>query len=403
MQLIVRPKPYTDESLESYLLRLSQDNGFECYQVFSGSIKEHLLSTDHDAAGSFPLALDKVNIYHANRSSALRLRALSLIEELTEEVNSRLLQLALMHSSATFGATYKSVHRAGTDIPLCFIRTGEIPCCPACLSESCYARHYWHYLPYSVCHTHRRKLLYHCPYCDIALNYIRSESLIYCTCGYDLRHAVLESATESEIMVSGAVSGDYYDSLNPLLASNNLSMRYGALLWYCTRYISNYNIDLATADLSLAYDYFNNWPQNFHEELQQLTSDKLLRQTKRINHMSLSDVYETTLADCRQLPFRDIEKNFVLDELLKYYIALVRVNPRKRIPNVADLLLSVIDTACLLSTSVKYVFHLLDDGYLPLAIKPARAKSITAFFPIFRLREIIEYRLACKPRHNFSN
>ncbi len=36
MRLLVRPKPYSDESLESYLLRLSQENGFERYSVFSG-------------------------------------------------------------------------------------------------------------------------------------------------------------------------------------------------------------------------------------------------------------------------------------------------------------------------------------------------------------------------------
>lgn len=51
MQLLVRPDPFYDESLESYLLRLSQDNGFENYQIFSGSIKEKLQHTDHEAGG----------------------------------------------------------------------------------------------------------------------------------------------------------------------------------------------------------------------------------------------------------------------------------------------------------------------------------------------------------------
>ena len=36
MRLLIRPEPYPDESLESYLLRLSQENGFERYTLLGG-------------------------------------------------------------------------------------------------------------------------------------------------------------------------------------------------------------------------------------------------------------------------------------------------------------------------------------------------------------------------------
>ena len=113
MRLLVRPQPYSDESLDSYLLRLSQENGFERYSVFSGSIKSWLREQDHEAAGAFPLELCRVNVFHASRSSGLRVRALRLIEQLTDQSPSCLLQLALMHSAITFGREHKAEHRAG--------------------------------------------------------------------------------------------------------------------------------------------------------------------------------------------------------------------------------------------------------------------------------------------------
>lgn len=72
MHLLIRPDPSIDESLESYFLRLSQENGFERFYLFSGVIKDWLHTTDHAAAGAFPLELFRLNIFHASRSSGLR-------------------------------------------------------------------------------------------------------------------------------------------------------------------------------------------------------------------------------------------------------------------------------------------------------------------------------------------
>ena len=74
MRLLIRPEPYPDESLESYLLRLSQENGFERYALLSGAIRDSLLVQDHEASGAFPLELARVNVFHAQRSSGLKVR-----------------------------------------------------------------------------------------------------------------------------------------------------------------------------------------------------------------------------------------------------------------------------------------------------------------------------------------
>ena len=80
MHLLVRPEPFADEALESYFLRLSQENGFERYRIFSGSVQDWLHTTDHAAAGAFPLELSRLNIIQASRARGLRVRALQLVD-----------------------------------------------------------------------------------------------------------------------------------------------------------------------------------------------------------------------------------------------------------------------------------------------------------------------------------
>lgn len=56
MNLLVRPEHHADESLESYLLRLSQENGFSSYTEMSTVLKLWLQRHDHDAGGVFLLS-----------------------------------------------------------------------------------------------------------------------------------------------------------------------------------------------------------------------------------------------------------------------------------------------------------------------------------------------------------
>lgn len=397
MQLLVRPDPFPDESLESYLLRLSQDNGFESYHIFSGSLKEKLQHIDHEAAGAFPLALSKVNLFHAVRSSGLRIRALRLIGELAGKAFSDVLHLAIIHSAATFGRGYKAVHRAGVDIPLHFIRTRHIPCCPECLSESEYIRQTWHYQPYTVCHRHGVHLLFVCPACGESLNYMHHEAMTHCSCGFDLRGASTKEATEDEINLSALISGALFDSTHPLLATEFLSLRYGALLWFTLRYQNSRESEEIDAGLPGVMGFFAAWPGNFLDELQQQMNDALYRQIKPLNDMSLNDVFGSLLIDCRQLPVRDTNQNFVLRTVLEFLTELVIKNPRSRVASPGDLLLSALDAASLLSTSVEQIHRLQEDGFLSFAIKPACKKYLSPAAPVYRLRHIIEYRLCHMP------
>lgn len=261
MQLLVRPDPFPDEALESYFLRLCQENGFERYRIFSGSVQNWLHTTDHAAAGAFPLELSRLNVFHAIRSSGLRVRALQLVDRLTGGEPFRLLQWALSHSAISFGSQHKAVHRSGVDIPLCFIRTRKTPCCPDCLLESAYVRQCWHFKPYVACHRHGGRLIDSCPACGESLNYLTSESINHCQCGFDLRTASTVPAQPDEIQLSALAYGCSFESSNSLLGIGSLSTRFGALLWYQQRYLSDHDAVHDDRALAKAIGYFAAWPK----------------------------------------------------------------------------------------------------------------------------------------------
>lgn len=400
MHLLIRPDPSIDESLESYFLRLSQENGFERFYLLSGVIKDWLHTTDHAAAGAFPLELFRLNIFHASRSSGLRVRALQLVDRLTDGAPFRLLQLALSHSAISFGNHHKAVHRSGVDIPLCFIRTSKIPCCPDCLRESAYVRQCWHFKPYVACHRHGGRLIDSCPACGESLNYLVSELINYCQCGFDLRTASTVPAQPDEIQLSALAYGCSFESSNPLLAIGCLSARFGALLWYQQRYLSDHEAMCDDRVLAKAIGHFAAWPDAFWGELQQMVDDALVRQTKELNHTDFVDVFGSVVADCRRIPMRNTGQNFILKDLIVFLTDLVVSHPQCRVANVGDLLLSALDSATLLSTSIEQVRRLQHEGFLPLAIRPASRNTVSPHRAVFHLRHVVELRQARMQSHH---
>ncbi|TKF94944.1 hypothetical protein FCV67_24545, partial [Vibrio sp. F13] len=84
----------------------------------------------HEAiAGAFPLDLNRVNIYHAQTTSQMRVRVLIHLENELKLNNFGVLRLALSHSKAQFSPQYKAVHRFGVDYPYAFLRKRFTPIC----------------------------------------------------------------------------------------------------------------------------------------------------------------------------------------------------------------------------------------------------------------------------------
>ncbi len=394
MQLLVRPDPRVDESLESYLLRLAEANFLESYRLLSGAIRDWLLQHDHDAAGSFPLELASVNICHANQSSGLRVRALKLVETLTDMEQLPLLQLALLHSTARFCNGYRAVFRNGVDTPLCFVRREGVPVCPQCLVESPYIRQHWHWSTYQACTAHGCELLHRCPACDQPFDYLRDELLSKCSCGFDLAEASVSPASADKLQLSRLVTGDIFDSCNPLLQSRSLSIRNGALLWHCL-HTGSATVDDITFDsygLAEAIGYFEDWPASLMQELEAAASNADQKLLKDFNKTAFQHIFGDILLTSRWLPVSDLSQNFVLATVIEFLSALVDSHPKSKLANVADLLLTVPEAAAVLSTTHEQIYRLYQEGYLELAFKPQLHQKLAAHKPAFYLRQVVELR-----------
>lgn len=396
MHLLAHPEHHADESLESYLLRLSQENGFSSYTEMSTILKLWMQSHDHDAGGAFPIELAMVNVYHANRSSSFRVRALRLIEHLTEKTPLKLLELSLIHSSANFGSNIKAVHRNGIDIPKQFLRVNGIPVCPKCLQENGYVRQVWHYKPYTACHIHHCQLIDHCPSCGAELDYLKNESIEVCECGFHLGYGEYIEASDEQTQLGQLIAGDLFDETqNPLLTTSNRSFRFGALFWYYYRYQEQQakNNDINQI-VNSVIAFFSNWPANFYAELEQQIEHFYQFQVKKINQTAFSEVFGSLLVDCSHLPMSDLSCNFILKTVIEFFVHQVEANPKSKKANIGDVLVSPQEAASLLSTEIEQIYRLHQEGCISLAIKPSTQWHISAYLPIFYLRQIMELRLA---------
>ena len=405
MRLLGRPQPYIDESLESYMIRLSDDNGYDTYQTFSRLVWLWLEENDPDAGGAFPQQLDLLNVYHADRTSNLRVRALRLIESLIDVQKSSLLKLAIMHSAVKFSGSRVAVFRDGIDIPRCFLSTNFIPICPHCLEEALYIRQQWHYLPYVACHKHKCQLVSHCPECGVALNYQQLENIRFCQCGFDLRFAQAKECSQEQLAVSKLIveqeSIDEYSILHKL----SLSARMGAILWFCIRQKGK-QVDQIIFNDELfiqAVEYFEHWPTIFHSELEQAAEQSEERLLRPYNQTAFSHIFGSLLPCSSRLPMRDLGRNFILKEVVEYLGTLVWRNPRAKQPNIADILLNAIEVAALLSTRVDQVIRLYQQGYIKRQIPLKQHENLQPYRSAFLLREVVELKLAkMQPQLDFN-
>lgn len=387
MFLITPDKQYLDESLESFLIRLCECNGFESFQLLSGALWEWLIDNDHQAAGALPRQLSQINLYHAKHSSGFRLRAFQLLDSLFDSDARPLMQHALLRSAVTFSPRLTSVFRGGIHIPLCFVRSSYTPVCPACLAESPYIRQYWHLKPYQCCHHHGVRMLFHCPLCQVALNYQESEQIIYCECGFDLREAVPESGTFEYIAISRLVVEG--DTQNAFSITNWL----GALLWY-SRFKQRQIIhnEFSEPKLELAVEYFSNWPEAFERDLVEVVNLAEMKLVKGFNHTRFSDVFEELLFSARKLPSSDLRQNFVLKAVIDFLQQLVRDNPKTKEANIADVKLTVLEAAALLTTSKEQVYRLYEEGYLQSSTRLKLHSKLSPNDAVFFLRHVMELR-----------
>ena len=392
MAFLFSPKarPFFDESLESYLLRIVCENFFDSYAELSLAIREALHELDYDAHGAFPVDLKRLNVYHTKHNSHFRMRAISLIEKLLDLPPTELQKLALLKSDRKFNGA-AAVYRDGVDIPLSFIRydgrngVSSIPVCPHCLAEEPYIKQSWHLKWVNVCTKHNCPLISKCPECSSLINYIENESITHCSCGFELSKTIVSIKYEKDAELLKMLMSDKASEKHLLFQTASFYQKFSTLLWYQKRYSKQ-----ELFCLSYVVDFFDQWPTNIYEELDHLTANAETKLIDLFNRTSFNFIYGDLLSS---LPSQaNDDPHFIQSTLFVYLKNLVELNPKSKKANVADMLVSISETALLLGTTYDQVYRLYQDGILRCAFRTKMHQRINPRVGVFFLREVIEYK-----------
>jgi len=375
MHFLVQTKPYPDEALESYLLRLARDNSYDGYSELADILWQWLVEQDHELEGALPLELSKVDVYHARQASSFRIRALKLLAQLADVNAGNILLLAWRRSNFKFG-NLVAVSRNELTIPLELLHTDNIPVCIECLAESSYIPFYWHLKLYKACHKHKTQLTTHCKECHDSIDYRASEAFLECSCGYKLTSS--EQLNDADFKIAF------------VLAGNNSQKIVGLISWFA----KVKQLDVNDADFNLAFvNCFSTWPEGLTAELNLLTNNARLKQLNPFNKTKFNSVYGDLICD-GQIAATSNRKNKVIDEIINYFVELVDSNPKAKLPNIADLLLCTFDTAVLLNTTTEQVYRLHQEGFLNCAYPQKKHEQLRADSHVFYLRQVIELQQA---------
>lgn len=178
-RLLVRtPEPYADESLVGYVLRVSEENGYDTpWHVFK-------------LAGILPGRMFTAAI------SAQRIR-----EVLGGPERS-------MPSSYGLDGEVQEVrvrgHNLGKSASAGLLRLRKPAFCPECVQEKGYIEAFWDLTAAVACPTHKRAKLQHCPKCRAPLSWFRP-GLLTCHCGESLVGSKTEPVGEPVAELMGLI------------------------------------------------------------------------------------------------------------------------------------------------------------------------------------------------------
>ena len=281
MKLLITPKPEKDEGFISYLLRLTEANGYDT--------PSWILSL----SGIDYMELQWKFTFVFSCSEGFKKFAKLTGNALSDLIG--LLYLPAPSAKNTFGDTDYDFY--GAFLNRSIIRPHCPKICIKCLAESGYCRRVWDCALVTGCPIHECLLLDTCPKCKRRLRAIRNR-LNVCACGCDWTALQPELRRDDEIALSrrvyqlcGLLSLDHHskERLNPL---QSLSLQdvvivvtfiaglEGAMSWATGRpskSIKLRNEELHT-HITAAYQVFDNWPHNFHQFL-----DKKSRRDVRFN------------------------------------------------------------------------------------------------------------------------
>jgi hypothetical protein len=270
VKLLITPKPEKDEGFISYLLRLTEANGYD--------------------TPSWILSLSGIDYMELQWKFTFVFscaEGFKKLAKLTGNALSDLTGLLYLPAPSPKNITCDGNYNFyGAFFNRSIIRPHCPKVCVKCLNESGYGSRIWDCSLVTVCPIHECLLLDACPKCKKRLKAIRNR-LSVCVCGCDWSGLQPDLRPEHEITVSrgiyqlcGLLPLDHHskERLNPLqslgLQDFVIVLTFIAGLecemsWATGR--PSRSIELRNEDLhtyiTVAYQVFENWPHNFHQYL----------------------------------------------------------------------------------------------------------------------------------------
>lgn len=166
-RLLRRPRPYGDESLVGYIIRLTEANYYSSPQwIFQ--------MAGLRARGVY------ANVFNREKDDLSRLSNISDVEA------DVLWSMAFPVNPFSYPKVVKQVKVLGNVVPSDALNRQQIQLCPICLQEKPYYRFFWELSVVSVCPFHHCLLIDRCPQCQELIGWSRPKVAI-CSCQFDWR------------------------------------------------------------------------------------------------------------------------------------------------------------------------------------------------------------------------
>ena len=392
MQLLRRPKPFCNETLESYFVRLSDENGYIRFTIMISLLKSALAVNNENLALQLPVKLEQINLYHANTSTVERYKALIALSQLTLKNKGQIARLALMRGGDKYSKGLTSVYRDRITYPRIFLRSSGIPVCPFCLRLKSYIPQYWHFSPYICCHLHNIKMIEYCPECGAHINYMKSLSVSNCVCGFDFSSYEPSETTSKEILNLSYWLVDK-DFQLPALKVDTLTQRWGLLLWwYLEQNIEDKNIANCLIDsIPLFFSVISNLSQYFDKRIRD-NLEEIEYSASNKSYYVFYSLFGQMLSNAAKLPTANLSSNIVLSSLFTSFQCLCFNSKFDFITN--KIRLNTMESALFLGVSNRRMIELIDSGYLKMANNSKSHTSIKLFSSQFTLSDVNYLRLS---------
>ncbi|MBF4217817.1 TniQ family protein, partial [Vibrio anguillarum] len=344
-----RPKPYSDESLESFFIRVANKNGYDDVHRFLEATKRFLQDIDHHGYQTFPTDITRINPCSANNSSRARTASLLKLAQLTFNEQPELLGLALNRTNLQYSPSTSAVIRGAEVLPRSLLRTNSISSCPLCLQENGYASYLWHFKGYDHCHIHNIPLINACS-CGAEFDYrVCGLKGICNNCKEPITTKNQENSYEATSTVSNWLAGNGSQDLPDIPRS----YRWGLIHWWM-----NLN-DNEFDHLSFTH-FFSNWPRSFHSMIDDEIEFNLEHAVVSTSELRLKDLLGRLFFHSIRLPERNLQHNIILGELLSHL--------EKRLWRdkglIANLKMNALEASVMLNCSLEQIASMVEQRIL---------------------------------------